>query len=86
VAGREYIHLILAGDAKLASIILTRKRPGESLDGGVSQSGIDRYQVVGFDTREYLVYVVSDLPAQQNLQMAANLAPSLREYLAAHEG
>ncbi len=84
--GREYIHLILAGDGKLASVIVTRKRLGESFNGGVSQSGVDRYQVVGFDTPEYLVYVVSDLPAQQNLQMAASLAPSLREYLAANQG
>jgi anti-sigma factor (TIGR02949 family) len=86
VAGRRYIHLILAGDGKLASIIITRKRPGESLNGGVSQAGIDRFQVVGFDTRDYLVYVVSDLAAQQNLQMAANLAPGLREYLAGQQG
>jgi hypothetical protein len=30
--------------------------------------------------------VISDLDAEQNLQWAANLAPTLREYLAAHAG
>jgi ABC-type glutathione transport system ATPase component len=43
---------------------------------------VDRFQVVGFESHDYLAYVISDLDAQQNLQLAANLAPTLREYLA----
>jgi anti-sigma factor RsiW len=84
--GRPYTHLILTSGDKLVSVILTRKQPGESLNGGISQAGIDRFQVVGFESRDYLAYVISDLDPQRSLQLAANLAPALREYLAAHAG
>jgi hypothetical protein len=60
-------------------VVLTRKRSGESLSGGIHQAGVDRFQVVGFESHDYLAYVISDLDAQQNLQWAANLAPTLRE-------
>jgi anti-sigma factor RsiW len=83
--GRQYTHLIVAGGAggrKIVSVILTRKQSGESLGGGIYQAGVDRFQVVGFESHDYLVYVISDLDAQGNIQLAANLAPALREFLA----
>lgn len=84
--GRQYVHFIITSGNKLLSLVLTRKQPGESLSGGIHQEGVDRYQVVGFESRDYLVYVVSDLDPQQNLQMAASLAPVVREYLATPPG
>jgi len=84
--GRQYTHLIVSDGGKIVSVILTRKEPGEWLGGGIHQSGVDRFQVVAFQSHDYLAYVISDLDAQQNLQWAANLAPTLREYLAAHAG
>jgi len=88
VGGRQYTHLIISGGAgggKLVSLVLTRKLSGEWLSGGIYQAGVDRFQVVGFESHDYLAYVVSDLDAQQTLQLAANMAPTLREYLA-HAG
>lgn len=82
--GRQYTHLIIAGGGKVVSLLLTRKESGESLGGGIYQAGVDRFQVVGFESHGYLAYVISDLSAQQTLQLAASLAPPLREYLAAH--
>jgi len=84
--GRQYVHFIMAGGGKLLSLILTRRQPGESLGGGIDQAGVDRFQVVGFESQDYLAYVVSDLDAQQNLRLAASLAPAVRDYLAAHAG
>ena len=82
--GRHYTHFILADDRKIVSLILTRRQPGESLGGGIYQAGVDRFQVVGLESHDYLAYVISDLDAQQNIRLAANLAPMLRDYLAAH--
>ena len=85
--GRQYTHLIISGGAgggKLVSLVLTRKLSSESLSGGIYQTGVDRFQVVGFQSRDYLAYVISDLDASQNLQLEAALAPVVREYLAAH--
>jgi hypothetical protein len=58
--------------------------PSESLSGGIYQTGVDRFQVVGFESHDYLAYVISDLDASQNLQLEAAMAPVVREYLAAH--
>ncbi len=84
--GRDYVHIIMTRGDRVLSLLLTRKRSGESLSGGVYQEGVDRFQVVGFESHDYLVYIISDLDAQQNLQLAANLAPTVREYLTAHAG
>ncbi|MFN7993939.1 MAG: zf-HC2 domain-containing protein [Bryobacteraceae bacterium] len=83
---RLYVHFIVSSGSKLLSLVLTRKEPGESLAGGIHQQGVDRYQVVGFEHLDYLVYVISDLDPQRNLQVAANLAPSVREYLGKRQG
>jgi anti-sigma factor (TIGR02949 family) len=80
--GRRYTHLIIAGGGKIVSVVLTRKRPGEALLGGIHQTGVDRFQVVGFESHDYLAYIISDLDAQRNLQLAADLAPALRAFLA----
>ena len=88
-AGRQYTHLIISGDAgggKLVSLVLTRKLFSESLSGGIYQTGVDRFQVVGFESHDYLAYVISDLDASQNLQLEAALAPVVREYLASGAG
>jgi anti-sigma factor (TIGR02949 family) len=90
--GRQYMHFIIFGGdtgaagGKIVSLVLTRKLSGESLAGGIHQTGVDRFQVVGFESHDYLAYVVSDLDAQQTLQLTANLAPLLRQYLAEHAG
>jgi len=83
--GRPYTHLIIAGGAgggKIVSLLLTRKLSSESLGGGIYQAGVDRFQVVGFMSRDYLVYVISDLDASRNLQLEAILAPLVRGYVA----
>jgi len=85
--GRQYTHFIIAGArkdrGKLVSLILTRRQSGESLPG-IDQTSVDRFQVVGFESHDYLAFVISDMDAQQSLQLAASLAPTVREYLAAH--
>jgi len=84
--GRQYTHFIVTGSDKVISVILTRARPGETLGPGIHQEGVDRFQVVGFESQGELAYVISDMDAQQNLLWAANLAPTLRQFLAEHRG
>jgi anti-sigma factor (TIGR02949 family) len=84
--GRQYTHLILADGGKTVSVILAHREPGERMGEGIHQAGVDRFQVVAFESGDYLAYVISDLDAQRNLQLAADLAPTLREYLAGRAG
>jgi len=70
---------------------VARKQDGESLSAlapaleasgvPVYQAGAQRYQVAGFEAGEFLAYVVSGLKSKANLQIAAELAPAVREFL-----
>jgi hypothetical protein len=85
--------MILRKQDSLLSVVLTKKS-GESFQestvpAALKASGVPIYrnrlkrvEVAGFETRDYLAFVVSDLDPETNLKMAANLAPSVRDYLA----
>jgi hypothetical protein len=89
---RKYVHFIARGRGTILSVILTR-REGESLPGqaslvseaigGVRLYGnhLDGMDVAGFETHDYFGFVVSDLGQPTVLQIAAVLAPSLRNQL-----
>lgn len=90
--GREYVHLILKSPQTALSLVVTKKN-GESftqnqvaamLDAaGVPVFGarLNNLEVTGFETRDYLAFVVSDLSREDNLQIAAALAPSVQSFL-----
>jgi hypothetical protein len=91
-AGRRYIHVTLQNGTSLISLVITRKQPGESFSGlspalpsseiPVYQSAAHRYEVASFDAGSYLAFVVSELRDPMNLQIAAQLAPTVHEFLA----
>jgi len=91
--GRRFVHLTLTNGSSLLSLVITRKQPGESMQAltvsdhasgvAVYQAAAQNYDVAGFETDQFLAYVVSDLGAQQNLQIAYALAPSVHQFLAA---
>jgi hypothetical protein len=95
--GRNFIHLILTNQKTILSIILTKKN-GEAFDKSalatvLQSSGAPLYrarlqdqEIVGFETRDYVAYVVSGLPQEDHLQLASGLAPSVRVFLARLEG
>ena len=92
--GRKFIHLALADGTHLASLVIALRQPGENFDSSsltpalsdnglpIFQTSIHRFQIDGFQTSSYLVYLVSDLPGDESLKMFAQLAPSVRGYLA----
>jgi hypothetical protein len=91
--GRRFVHLTLTNGSSLLSLVITRKQPGESMQAltvsdhisgvPVYQAAAQNYDVAGFETDQFLAYVVSDLGARQNLQIAYALAPSVHQFLAA---
>ena len=46
---------------------------------------MEDYEVTGFETRDYLAFVVLKLPKRQNGSMAAAVAPVVRDFLANRE-
>lgn len=94
VKGRRYEHIILRGSHGLMSVMVTRKQPGEAFPRSVvasllNASGIPMHNAVisnlavsGFATRDFLVFVASNLNENANRQIAESLAPEMRGVLA----
>jgi hypothetical protein len=94
---RRYVHFIARRQGTILSVILT-KREGESLPGGRfmaagAPAGVDLYKarlegmsVAGFETNQYFGFVVSDLGQDEMVQLAASLAPALRNALSESTG
>jgi len=76
--------------------VIARKERGESIEAltpslrtsgvKVYQAAAQSYEISGFETTTYLAFVVSDLNAKNNLQVASNLAPSVHSFLAKLQG
>ncbi|HET9530023.1 MAG TPA: zf-HC2 domain-containing protein [Blastocatellia bacterium] len=90
---REYVHLILKRGQEAISLVITKKN-GESFEraglpavlnaSGVPLYGtrLDGYEVAGFESRDHLAFVISDLSGEDNNRVASTLAAGVRDYLA----
>ena len=91
-SGRRYVHLTLRDGEHLISLVIARKQEGETLQKlqpalrpsgiPVYQSAVERFEVAGFETDQYLAFVVSDMRGGRNLQIASSLAPAVYDFLA----
>ena len=90
---RKFVHLSLSGEGKLLSIVIASKRDGESfkaesflpslVQAGIPiySSGVQRFAMHAFEGRDHLVYVVSDLPKENNQQLMIALAGPVKQFL-----
>ena len=79
--GRSFFHLTFGDGQHLMSVVITRREGGESLGNGARQATRDGFQLAALESDDFLVYTVSDLPAQANAAILAAFAPSLRAFL-----
>lgn len=91
--GRNFIHLSLMDGSKMLSLVITRKGAGESfrtenmmpalVQSGIPmyQSGVQRFEMTAFETREHLIYFISDLPKDQNTNLMLAMAPRVKDAL-----
>jgi hypothetical protein len=96
--GRKFVHLTFHGDSRVLSVVIARKDGWESftkadLLPALAQSGIPIYragvqsfQIAAFETSGHLVYFISDLPQQKNMDIMLALAPDVQEFLRRLEG
>jgi hypothetical protein len=95
---RDYVHLTFKRGSSLMSLVITRRQAGESFqadrllpallesDIPIYRASADRYQIAGFESRDHLVYVVSDMGSLDNLTLTAKLAAPVKDFLADLEG
>ena len=90
--GREFIHLIIRNQNDVVSLVITRKNGeafrtdavaaiAQAAGSPIYQAAWANQQVAGLETRDHLVFVVSNETSDANLQMATSLAPSVRDLL-----
>lgn len=96
--GRPFTHLTFRKGDSVLSLVIARRGVGESLGAAqlraaqtasgltLYQAAVQRYQIAAFETPGHIVYVVSDLAAPQNLQVLADLGPSVRAVVRKSEG
>lgn len=94
---RKFVHLSLMSESNMLSLVMTKKADGESfrtedmlpelVHAGIPmyQSSVQRFQITAFETRDYLVYFISDLPKQQNTNLMLALGPKVKDFLVAEE-
>lgn len=89
---RQYIHFITRGRGTILSVILTRSDGARFPNGRVfpsgSTHGVELYEAhlqgmnaAGFESKDYVGFVVSDLSPAVTLQIASQLAPPLKAAL-----
>ena len=91
--GRRFVHLVLTKGGQILSLVIAAKEEGESFatanrapalsEAGfpIYRSGVQPFQIAAFESRDHLVYVISDLPQQKNMEMLLALAPGVNEFL-----
>lgn len=91
--GRNFVHVTASNGWGAISLLITPKAAGESFGNDhrlptLSQAGIalysakvQRFEIAGFETRQHLVYVVSDLGGRKSLDMMAALASGVQGVL-----
>ena len=87
------MHLVVKKDDQLLSVVVATRKEGESFPAsqlvpGLRQAGLsfyqDRaedYQIAAFEAKGHLVYVISRMPAERNLQVMVAMAQGLQESL-----
>ena len=88
--GRRFVHVALEGGSQLMSLVIARKADGESfaVEGilpTLSQSGTPIYraaakqfEIASFESRDHLVYLISNLPGQENTNRLLAMTPAVR--------
>lgn len=82
--GRPFVHVILRNRESLMSLVIAERGVGEMLDW--NHADAQRFQIAAFETPGHLVYVISDLPSQQNQAVMTALSPWVRAVLRKSEG
>ena len=91
--GREFIHLIMRNQNDVVSLVITRRNGdafptdgvaaiAQAAGGPIYHASWANQRVAGLETRNHLVFVISNDTSDANLQIAASLAPSVRAFLA----
>ena len=94
---RRFVHLSFMNDSHLLSLVIAKKSDGKGEDesfeaqgllpalveSGIPmyQASVQRFAMNAFESKGYLVYLVSDLPTGDNSRMMTAMAPAVKGLL-----
>ena len=82
INGRQFAHVVIKYQDKIVSVLLTKREGDESNESdAISCQSADGLQVACFESGKYNVFVVSDLPEIDNLQIARAISPSVKKHI-----
>jgi Putative zinc-finger len=91
--GRRFVHVVLRSDSGLASLVIARRGDGESFardqlipafakaELPMYRASVSRFDLTAFETRGHLVYFISDLGEQKNIQIMTALSRPVVQFL-----
>lgn len=80
--GRQFVHMVLRDDKQLLSLVVAVKEPGETLGQSFLTASVQRFEIASFETQNHLVYLISDLPGNENKAHLVAMAPAVKDLLA----
>ena len=83
INGRRFAHVIVEFQNKIVSVLMTRRENGDDKNDSdaISCQTADSLQIACFESGNYSIFVVSDLPETDNLLIARTISPSLKKHL-----
>jgi hypothetical protein len=81
--GRRYTHVIATNKSDVISLLITKRMAGDPARSGSARAA--PYSVAGFQTREYFIYLVSDLDSGENSAILNALIPEVSQTIRALE-
>ena len=82
---RQYAHLIFRGNGHTVSVFIEPDDPAGNPKSSpslkIDQASYEAYQVASVDTGNHRIFVVSDLPSGENLDLANQLFPSTLDFI-----
>lgn len=93
---RAYLHLTASDGRHLISLLVTDRASGEAFesdlravaseaDSAIYTSTAQRFGIAGLETRDHLVYLVSDLDPDRNLSAFETMVPEIARTIRTHE-
>jgi anti-sigma factor RsiW len=79
--GRKYVHVIARHGTSLISLLIAKKEAGEQMGSGLDTAAVQRFNIAAFETKEYLVYLVSDMNRDENVETLKAMAPQIQATL-----
>lgn len=83
INGRHFAHVIVEFQNKIVSVLMTKHEKSEEKkdSDAISCQSANGLQIACFESGNYSIFIISDLPESDNLLIARTISPSLKQHI-----